>query len=637
MASKKENEAKLATNIGQIYLAGKENNELVKCIDTLNTFIGYLDKEKMKIDAIIKEELQSVETLNVQKTRVKKRILTLKEESTKLSLQEKKVSAQLNTAQAGAKKAQLLAEEISSLKNELAKYEQMQKTQSQLGEITRKYVKQKSDDEVASSAGKEFISLVANKQYASEIVEASFDYCFDFLTNDIKSGIVLNKSSHITTGCEYEGNIQAVYRALALHLIRLGNLVKKDDDYILKLNKYVSLGYSKPHSVMTKKIEFGKNEPIEAFEVSFAHIDGFTILERSLPLGIDPVSIKWIISHFTKEEEAILYSLLMEPLIKDDHPNLIQALEYMKGKTEHVQKIRLALGLLLDLSFAIEKKFFNVLVPHWQIKANDDSVFPLKKEHPPITGKEKIANTPWKVKTEYLSPELAKAIGNSKWRQTQIFQNLTKESVKFPVNKAYSAKRFSKDGHLGINHQYYEFHKVLEPHGCLFTSLLALVVSDKSAINVKNVQSLKNSLVNYLNNPIINKRYQAQIESTHHLSVKQYQRWLSKGYTDTPDGPKSIHNLDMGDLEIKLVAEILNVCFGVFRQGASTKLNEFGLMVPGDQTSYFGPQTEEVLLLFNDDKPWTYCALWPKLNDGIMPSEVNQAHLHLKNYWESFS
>jgi hypothetical protein len=625
------NELRLTPN-GKIHLLQQKNALYQSEIEALSLVIADETTKELALTSHVDEQRKSLKILKEQEGKVKKLLASVRTEKEQLTLRDKQKGKALKESLAKAEVAKKLATQVQDLNSELTKFAPLLYTQSLLGPIPRAYDKKEGDKIGARQVDKDFFALIENKNCAAEIVIASFDACFDLLLNDER--VVLNKSSLIYLASEYENNKRAIYSFLAHHLIRLGEVVEEVGEFTLSLNKTVRLGYSKPTRILTKQLEFGKREPTEVLKIVYEYVDDFTVMDQNLPFGIDPISIKWLLNDLKEESQSILFTLLMAPLIPNDSLELMKANELMKVKSDEVTKIQMALGLLLDFSYALEKKFHNVLIPHWKNKANDasESIQPLKKAYLAEDGSSIVPFNKWEINTEYLSPELALAIGSAKAKQKLIFEEFSKEEVAFPLTTAYSAKLHTKDDVIGITHQYYKYHSVIEPHGCLFTALLALIVADKSKLNVKNVKELKIAICKCLNKEEIRRKYKKEIKSTHGVTVEQYQRWMMTGFSDTK---KNIHNLEMGDLELKLVAEILNVRFGVFREGAPTKLDSNGLMIPGDETSYYGPHTKEVLMLYNEDKPWSYCALWPKFKGKAENPEVNQAHLYLKNYWET--
>jgi hypothetical protein len=653
LLTENEHHRLLGTDKGKLFLMMRELVRHTTEINQINHSISGMMEENNKTAAL--NDLQSLVFVKSEelKLRLNDNLQKMVQEVKKLKRTHYQSQKDVESGDAAGKKVNQLERDIEVLTREISKYDQLMNQQKKLGEIKRPFQIRVPDDyknpEADNYAFRDFNNVEV-------ILEELFINSFDELSHREERGVIFNRSSNISQTC-FEDNRKAFYLFLAYRLIQYSEYFRDDSgELYLKLNDRIDLKYSKPTHFLRNKTEFGQNHSANVAEIFFQnYTDDFCpktlpFASKDLPLGIDPVAIKAIIGSFSKEQLSFFELLMLENLIPDDDAELINAKNEQLGNPKFAESSQWALNLLCDFAFLIEKKYAPLFAPLWIKEANDDSVNPYQKKSVQQIKNEKINVVPWKPKFVYFDPSLAEKIFQTHKNQSLIFQQLTKQAVEFPLKASQGALLKSQYGIPGLSQQYYNSHiglnhpshPLLVKHGCLFISLLSLMITDRHDLNDVNVQNLKYALVNYLNDPEIRNRYRSQIQATHKVSVNQYQRWLLKGSLEQQFN--SIHNLEMGDLEIQLVAELLGIRIGVIRKGTPTRLNEWGLMVPGDEThfvsddtSYYGPMTKEALYLYHDTEPMTYCALWPKLKDGVMSVEANQAHLLLKQLWGSFS
>lgn len=625
-----ENENLRQTAKGEFYQTTKEIERHNKEIAATNQTIAQLAAEHLNINQVNQQLRAEIEQLTQSKRTLDEQNFRLNEEINRLKEKKTQAEQTLEKMEVEGEKVEKLGMEIEAITDEISKYEGLMQSQKLLGEVARP-IQVNIPEKFVNPAPNSFGFKEAKR--AEEVVMCLFQEAFQTLSEANPFGIQFNRSSQIITNPNYIHHMKSFYRFVALLVIQNGKyFVDEAGELILKLNDRIPLRYSKPN-VYTSKIGMQL----------FCENDSDDFFHQNLPSGIDPLAIKVIFESFTEKEKHFFIVLMMERLIPDDHQDLIDARNELQTNSTFAQKYSLASNDLIDFAYLIENRFINVLASLWEKEAGDGEAIPYQKQNPQTDARVSISFVPWLPKLEYFDHVL-----RGKWIETQqnqalIFQNMTKEAIYAPLKTSNRASLIEfntqyYNSHIGLQHM---SHPVLVRHGCLFTSLFSLMISDSRDLNHENVQKLKDAIVTYLNHSEVQKRYQQQIKNTHKVTITEYQTWLKTGSSGNIN---AMHNLDMGDIEIALVAELLGIRIGVVRQDSRTRLNEFGLIIPGDEThsprddtSYYGPMTKETLLLFNTTQPMTYCALWPKLKVGVMPANANEALLKLKPFWEAFS
>ncbi|MBA3721162.1 MAG: hypothetical protein H0W88_02015 [Parachlamydiaceae bacterium] len=534
-----------------------------------------------------------------------------------------------------------------------------------------------------------------------ELVEASFHYCFNNLIKigEAKPKINFNKSSEIYDGT-FTANQNALYRFMVLDIIEGASLVVLACDKKLKylqLNNFLQLHSSKPRRVIVKN---SSNEK-PTTQIVFGHIDQFTPCNEpnKLPLGIDPVGAAIILKRLNSTERAHLFTLLMEPLINNDHYELRQAKLFVKPAkgepSESGKLVKIALDLIIDMAMNIEEKYQpNILLNLWMDTADDTEVQPFNKAESleaqaALLMKDEASELPfveWRFEDnkKYFDPNFYSILLQSFDNYRAIFSNFGTNIIEAPLKalKIADLPMNVKDALRILSPQYYIGHELMKPHQCLFTNMLGMFLLQPTQWTATNIQALRNAMANYLEDPKNNEKFARMIGSRHKITidkfienshtsttrpmtVKEYQNWLREGNVVTvtykngdkrswlgqqlktylatkPSDKKAIiaeetrctinQKLDLGELEINILANLLGVRIAVMQTGAAVKINNDGLIVPSNEYEYFGPKTRQHLSLFC----WTgttYYTIFPKLKSlMINPKEADQLVIEKKSF-----
>lgn len=538
---------------------------------------------------------------------------------------------------------------------------QVRRIQSELGPLT-KYTKRAEDVEIEGAYGinsddedeavlmSEFAKRYNGKKTAVEVVQTALDFSLDQL---LKLGREPNPKINFNTSAmifieKFGENKNAVYRFMALDFIENGKLFQDGcGGYSLKLNQdEVAMGSSHPERVQTYRIDpFTGSRQLET-KILFTHNDDFTppVGDFQLVFGIDPASAKWIYHQLNPDEKKHLYHLLMESLIANDNAALIALQDFMRnGNPERVKLVRTAYDLMCDIALSLDKNFAKkgLLYAQWD-RCNewDETIVPFEKpEMQIIIPSEKLPLVPvqeWIPNIDCLAGnfvghtydgqgEFALAFIEAQLEYAQIFAGFSSNLVENPLDQAYPAgvHNSERGPAKGIKHQYHLSHEVLEA-GCLFSNLLVVLMNKKEQVTEANAQGLKNAIAKYLDDEANADAFKEKILTTHRKSVKQYQNWL-RGIRGVID------NYALGDLEIELTATVFGIKIGVFLDGRSTKINEYGLMVPDGAGYYYGPNTKETLYLYNMPG-LTYYGLWPRLRSGVLNGAAEVANQSIIEY-----
>lgn len=627
--------------------------------------------------------------------------------------------------------------ELNKVKNAQAQQPEIVKLASQLGPIPPKYTATAIDGEslgamdlnnedVAEKVGKwteqkvTFASLY-NKRYgegrsAPEIAVASFNYACDqlFMMRELGDKIQLNNAGD--TPATF-GRF-AIYRFMALDLIK-GGKIKMDgcNGPELLINDHVRMLPSYPENVMQYKQDAADRKLKPIVQLRYKQRDDFTPSENALGLrdGVHPVAVKWILDQLTDEEKGYLFTHLMAPVIPDSHPDYVAMKNYLRIKNDfgaviktpdQVERIKLvstASELIQDIATAFQKKFeVTSLIPSFQDKFDEWDIEPYIKEEDNLVGLDKVPdevvkgsrgpkNVDWELDEDVLSD---KSSTGPLVRQRYFLELIEKTRHMHTLLSPYIGEDLlispKKPGEVypkidwpAINSQYHISHQMigadpkLEFAGgerCLFSNLIAILVSDVKDITSKNVQAMKNAMAHYLSklmlakaewsiHPDRNKKeglsekaskmkelaelaweFEKVIKSTHNCSVELYQKWLRNDIYEKPN----INVSNLTSLEIQLAAYTIGVRIALLPiniKGMGCKVDALGRILP--EAEIYGPNTQELLYMgIWDDKggepggKGTYYGLYPKFNlknellleDSMGAYDAAQT---LEKYWVS--
>ncbi|WP_068466418.1 hypothetical protein [Candidatus Protochlamydia phocaeensis] len=655
-------------------------------------------------------------------------ITTQRSEVQKLQAECAALQRDIEFAKEAKEQATQLGKQVSALQNIQKRLPHLQRLQSKLGPIPSKYTKQKDDDIIAGAYGidtpkvsadhrveivgivkekirqereligdkgpiiqdedyfkrieKElevfwspYAQRVNKKKTAADLLIAEFDYAFDELCRlgsepEHERLICFNNSSAIFQDKQFKPNQDAIYRFMALDLIKEAELYQDNCHYpALKLNdQKVLMAPSNPERVQGYRTDSKSGPKVPEVFIAFKHVDEFTpeVGDRELPFGIDPTGAKWAYNRLTQEEREHLFRLLMEPLIPDDHAKMLETQEFMKqSNNERVELVRTAYELIFDIGTVIRKRFADkgLFADQFEAKATDtsyvnslgmnSSITPLKKDRQGIEfpmqeeGIEPaIIIKPWEFDSTALAAggdDFSLDFITSFSAYDAIFDKMSESLVVYPIrieettawdNPVRRKNEYSRLGSsyirrinkYGIEHQYHLSHELFDNHGSLFSNLLAILMSVKN-IDGSRVDSLKLVLAKYLDKPENADAFKDEIEEAHGMTVPEYQNWL-RGETFG-----RIRNLNSRFI-IRLAAEVFGIRIGVFYPGSSTKLNEYGLMVPAEEQYYYGPNTKHALYLYQESDS-KYYGVFPILKKNVLPEPHDSAVRTVRNYWES--
>lgn len=538
----------------------------------------------------------------------------------------------------------------------------------------------------------DYTKRYAGQKTAVELMQTSMEYAFDDLiamARQENPKIHWNESADIwyDTEAKYTENRSALYRHMIWDFISHSSLIQvTDHSYALRLNNEgVTMASSMPlrcqgirEVIDEKEVNGEKVEEIRRVaevRVLPTIIDDFTPAtdDRELSFGIDPVSAKRIFAQLSDEEKGHLQNLLLDPLIANEHPDLLSTRAFMRsGAAGRVELVRNAYELICDIALAVEKKFANKgLAQVLGGMADDYDLQPFHKEEmvqAPISEQPvQAANSvvEWtpdleslkvKVGTAYLQESFGKTVKDSVDLYKKIYTGMSEAVIDNPNHILYTShtsdQQIGTTTVKGILHQFTYKHPMYGYHGCLMSAMTSIIMTDDSKACSASVQNLKNAMAAYLDikenaarfankiatnhrrgdrpvykpNEMTQEKYQENLNKWLQDNVKSYQSWLRN------DGDREINNSNLGDVEIEIVACMIGVRIAVFYPKQPTKLNEFGLTIPADERFYYGPNTKETLFLFNSTG-CTYAGLWPKMKaDKFATEEMKAASRTLERY-----
>lgn len=623
---------------------------------------------------------------------------------------------QLNTAEIKGGKVGLLEHEIKKMQTTQSHQPEIIKLSSQLGPIPPKYKAGPQDKEVKGAMdidnikkdtldpAKEEFFREYNKRYgeartASEIVIASFEYACNELFAMAKYD---NNKIQLTNSGETPETLgmYALYRYMILDILKGGKVKGTgcDQGFKLDINSNVSMLPTQSEKILQYKPNTSVGlKPV--VEVHYKQRDDFTPSEEALGLrdGVDAVSAKWILEQLSDEEMEYLFTNLMAPVIENTHPDYIKMRSFMQKKGPRVQLVETASELIQDLATALQKKFGgSVLVPMYNKYFDDWDVEPFIKKEDNQEGLQKIATDLIQVSTEPKivdweldidvigdkrqydkaprQQDFYDLIANARKKYQNIFTHMNENLLQYPQPLGKEFKRLEWND---VNNQYHVTHQMIgaDFYGdggerCLFSNLLAILVTDKSQLTSKNVKKLKYAMANYLdklqsanaqwslekNKPshlqsknvakvkelaILAHAFENIIRKTHHCTVHEYQNWLrGEGF--------SVASIDVSNLtsfEIQLAAYALGVRIGLLpiQINMTTKVDNAGRILP--EGEIFGPNTKELFLMgicSHNGLNGTYYGLFPKMNldydtneELYADPEALNAAIEIEDYWKS--
>ena len=612
----------------------------------------------------------------------------------------------VNAARTKADRVHALEKELSKLKDVNKNQSAMQKLQAELGPIDPKYTPRKDAPEIIQGAeGIEDVSETDEDIWSSyaqrynrhrtagDVMKAAFSFGFNQLMDMAKQSKI--KFSDCIAMQKSPG-ARALYRFMILDLIKGAKLHKPTCEgfELLINNQEVVMIPSEPEKVMRYKLDSDGKTLKPYVETRFTRRDDFTPtesqLDRTLPYGVDPIGVKRILEQLSVEEEKHLFTLLMGSIIENDNPTYCQTKEFMRNKgAERVELVETAYQLICDMGTAIEKKFGeNILIKCWQenvdtlnfnlpfMKPEDEEIDPTKVVDIGLVQDSKAkARVVWELDLDVLGDKrthdvdprqsyFSNLIIFAQIKYKTFFDNLKHGILKYEGPK----KSFDLLDWKTINRQYHVSHHMIGSnsagkggHRCLFSNLLAVLVTTPEDLSDINAVSLRNGMAAYLDklqaakikwNGVkdqldphrdakelekladLCKSFDFAIYETHHCTMLTYQAWLRNEY-----GAIYIDIENLTQLEIQLCAYTMGVKIGVLPIGLKTRaiVDDYGRIVP--ETEYYGPNTKEFFLIGNTQG--SYWGLFPRLNvidnielgnDMLGQSEM-QSLIELEGYW----
>ncbi|CAF23762.1 hypothetical protein [Candidatus Protochlamydia amoebophila] len=601
--------------------------------------------EKLGSVAFLKCRVKDLENLNTLIIEKAKKMLSKKTlDNPTLALEELKVKI---------RREQELTQKLFQLKKDLeresADLTPTEKVYSQIGQINQAYARVENqgvipgdyglnfDGDFDPSKETEYVKNYKGIKTAREFLEVLYANSFKELVELAKHGKI-NFNKHLYT-VSYEWNCQALYRFMVLKFMTHSRLEENGcRGYLLKLNvDGVSLAAPAPEIVLD--CPYGETANSDHLRRINRVVDEFTYAvepcqNNSLP-SYDPESLKRLLVDLSEEEKLHLFNLVMEDLIEEDHPEMINTRKFLQQKdNQRVEKIKTTFQLICNLALTLKTKFGPQHLIILRDLYDDEGVKPFKK-FKVETGELKTASTsqtgtiPWTPNHACLDSNLKHVIQDTVKTYQDFYRGLNREAVN-------PKGQICPTNYVGIDMQYWHKHPYFSPHGCLMSAFSALLTTERELISESTVKQLKNAIAAYLDIPEKAAQFKNQIYNEYKLSIEKYQSYMrGKNYP-------IINVSNFGDLEIQLMAEVIGVKIAVIidsgiaaRQELNQPLilNEFGLTVPESSYYYFGPNTFEVLYLYKttlhgNGKTPTYEPLWPKVkkNSALLTPESKSAY-----------
>ncbi|CUI16477.1 hypothetical protein PNK_0852 [Candidatus Protochlamydia naegleriophila] len=659
-----------------------ETRELSNQFTAAKTTDVQLRKAVQDLETLLNGHNRELRNLNEEHERLTRSGNTQGTEARRLQGQIAACQRDIELAKAAADRVALIQKEVSQRKFIQSNWGEIQRTQKNLGPIAPKYEKRAEDGELAGAYGlvmgeddddlmSDYAKRYNDKKTAVELVQAGFKFAFDDLlakAQETDAYITFNKSSKIHQNVKYLPQKKAVFRRIVWDFVENARLQQVDcHGYGLNLNNNdILMRASNPVRVQTYR-DTGDGRELQ-LRVLLTQTGDFSppMEDRDLRYGIDPPSAKWIFEQLSEEEKKHLFNLLMEPLIANNTQQLVD-LQVFLGQVDNkrVELVRTACDLICDMALALEKNFEDkgLLTELWSEKANAEDLLPLEKEQMLINDSREPVYVQWTPNMDLLfggEVDLNRQLFVQNFFEAQlqyqtVFQFMTPDLLLKPlaidddeswdnpvrwntriVNNAWesSAMRY------GISHQYHGSSFASgSMQDTLFGSLLTVLMGQRDSISEQMVVQLRKLVAASLDNPDTARKFADRIRQTHTIvrrgtngifgregmTVEEYQKALAEDRLDKSN---------YGQIEIELTALAFGVRIGVFVAGQETKIDENGLLVPADKERYFGPHTQETLLLYNKSGS-TYYGLFPKLKSPEMGHEAYDAIQQLRQYWSS--
>lgn len=731
-AHAKQKKAEQSVAALQLKQGELQNDLRVLRIQKLNAEQG---KKKVEADlGALQKDMQDVQGKN-RDLADKERNLRREKDQLNLAVVQKdaeiiRKNRDFNDLQLQLQAARQKSADVVRLEREIARYKDankyqpdVQKLQTELGPIDPLYTPSKTDkkeipgamdvDDNDDQLPKEWVDYAKEykkrypdtKRSAAEVIEASFGYAFDQLIEMADKGDKIKLNRSYETGAT--PGAYAIFRFMALDLLKGGKLTENGCHGLqIKINGNVNMLPSQPEKIMQyKDDQKGGLQPVVVVHHKLR--DDFTPSEEAIGQnGVDPISAKWILEQLTEDEKNHLFNLLMEAVIENTHPDYIKTKDYMRNKHDpRVALVQKAYDLIADIGSAYQKKFGGtVFVKCWQTHTDDFDIEPFVKKDDLQPDLTKIVDTDlvsgpkgptfeeWEFDPDVIGDkrsaqskptqeDFVTIITGAKFKYASFFENLDQNIIQTPDGKD---KKFNQLEWKDVNKQYYVSHQMIGAdqyfnggQRCLFSNLLAVLVTEKKDLTDQNVYKMRKAMAAYLDKlqrkrdewnvmlPTVPRKYvkgilvpeidklspdarklwemaelarsfETAIMKTHKCTVGAYQLWLRNEPSGFIGGqwqyPAPVTISDLTQLEIQLCAYAFGVKIGVLPilTPYPTKTDEFGRLVPDGE--FYGPNTEEFLLI--GCTQGSYYGLFPKLHlpDGLEPDD-NENLLELSNYW----
>ena len=571
------------------------------------------------------------------------RIKKLVEENSSLTTQ--KASKEILLENAKIESCRLSAE-IVELKLKLKQLnEQINRVDGEvrgIGPIPRKYQKQPDDpDEIDFNE-----NLIAPYAYADnmpELIRKSFNHTFDKLLQEAKeenSNIHFNRSRRFI---DYPANTQALYRMMVFNIL-LGAKLELDDCHSLHLllnERGVAVSSSDPEKVLIKEYSFNpldRDHPIlvNKLKTRFKNHDDWTPKEedRDLLNGIDPVSAKHTLHRLYRQKPLLidyLHLLFLDPLILDSDPALIEAWRLSRENTPEGKLMTLSYEFICDIAFSISKNFSLVFSTGWEEKANSDEPVPIDKttrSTSSTTQNEKLEE--WKPLFLYIPSDIHEGLIKTMTLLSPIWENMSPELLKKPwISPPPFLPRTTCNYPQPLEEYYYWLHRVVDPHGCLFSAVATLLFQDESYITNDSIQCIKLSIANFLK--VHPEKFTNEFKNATGFTVHQYIEWLNGNWR------RDVYSC--GDVELKLVSEVFGVRIEVLTPGQAIYSNPYKLISPEPllgKPFTIGPNTNVVLTIYNSHN-FSYYPIFQKMRAPTnKDSEELRAGLkHCQAFWKT--
>ncbi|MBS4163250.1 Uncharacterized protein PRO82_000550 [Candidatus Protochlamydia amoebophila] len=603
---------------------------------------GY-EVEKLGSVAFLKCRVKDLENLNTLITEKAKKMLSKKTSDDPISALEE-LKARVRREQ---EQTQKLFQLKKDLERESADLTPTEKIYSQIGQINQAYARLENqgvipgdyglnfDGDFDPSKETEYVKNYKGIKTAREFLEVLYANSFKELVELAKHGKI-NFNKHLNTVID-ELNCQALYRFMVLKFMTHSRLEENGcRGYLLKLNAD-GVSLAAPAAEIVLDCPYGEIAKSNHLRRINRVVDEFTYAVEPQQISLppyDPESLKRLLVDLSEEEKLHLFNLVMEDLIEEDHPEMINTRKFLQQKdNQRVEKIKTTFQLICNFAVTLKAKFGPQHLLILKNLYDDEGVEPFKK-FKEETVELKTASTsqtvtiPWTPNHACLDPNLKKIIRDTVKTYQDFYKGLNCEAIN-------PKGQICPTNYVGIDMQYWHKHPYFSRHGCLMSAFSALLTIERELVSVSTVKQLKNAIAAYLDIPEKAAQFKNQIYNKYKLSLEKYQSYM-RG-----ENCQMINVSDFGELEIQLMAEVIGVKIAVIidseaaaGQGLNQSLilNEFGLTVPESSYYYFGPNTLEVLYLYKttfngNGKTPTYEPLWPKVkNSTLLTPESKSAY-----------